>query len=152
MNNVSNVVEINVSKQSAKERNSFWQTNNTSPPHTTTVLRSFFRDHPGETVPEKNFWTLWYKGRLTEADTLTIRLGATPSRLSSAHLHHPPFLHAGCPSCRPTNSVKVLKATSANNSPLLFCSSLSEVSSFARCRCRQLCESRRKGMEQQVAG
>ena len=29
-------------------------------------------------------------------------------------LHHPPiFLQAGCPSCRPTNSVKALKATSA---------------------------------------
>jgi len=57
--------------------------------HTTTVLRPFFRDHPGEPVPEKNFWTLWCKGRLTKADTPTIRLGATPSRLSSAHLHHP---------------------------------------------------------------
>jgi len=30
-------------------------------------------------VPEKNFWTVWRKGRLTQADTLTIRLGATPS-------------------------------------------------------------------------
>jgi len=40
-------------------------------------------------VPEENFWTLWCKERLTEADTLTIRLGATPSRLTSAHLHHP---------------------------------------------------------------
>ena len=68
-----------------------------------------FRDHPGEPVPEENFWTLWCKGRLTEANTLTIRLGATPSRPTSAHLHHPPhFLQAGCPSCRPTNSVKAL--------------------------------------------
>ena len=64
-------------------------------------------------MPEENFWTLWCKERLTEADTLTIRLGATPSRLSSAHLHHPPiFLQAGCPSCCQTNSVKALKATS----------------------------------------
>ena len=57
----------------------------------TTVLRPFFRDHPGEPVPEENFWTLWCKGRLTEADTPTIRLGATatPSGLTSAHLHHP---------------------------------------------------------------
>ena len=82
--------------------------------HTTTVLRPFFRDHPGEPVPEENFWTLWCKGRFTEADTLTIRLGTTPSGLTSAHLHHLPiFLRAGCPSCRPTNSVKALKATSA---------------------------------------
>ena len=37
-------------------------------PHhtTTTVSRSFFRDHPGEPAPEENFWTLWCKGRLTE--------------------------------------------------------------------------------------
>jgi len=35
---------------------------------TTTILRPFFRDHPGEPVPEEDFWTLWYKGRLTEAD------------------------------------------------------------------------------------
>ena len=103
---------------------------------TTTVLRPFFQDHPGEPVPEENFWTLWSKGslhaiytvrrlfcpvywtlwskgRLTEADTPTIRLGATPSGLTSAHLHHPIFLQAGCPSCCPTNSVKALKATSA---------------------------------------
>ena len=59
--------------------------------HTTTVSRPFFWDHPSEPVPEENFWTLWCKGRLTEADTLTIRLGATPSGLTSAHLHHPPL-------------------------------------------------------------
>jgi len=54
---------------------------------TTTVLRPFFQDHPGEPVPEENFWTLW----------------CIP----------PYFLQAGCPSCRPTDSVKALKATSA---------------------------------------
>ena len=52
--------------------------------HTHTT---FFRDHPGEPVPEENFWTLWCRGTLTEADTPTIRLGATPSGLTSAHLH-----------------------------------------------------------------
>jgi len=78
---------------------------------TTTILRPFFRDHPGEPVPEENFWTLWCKGRLTDADTLTIWLGATPSGLTSAHLHHPPiYLQTGCPSCHPTNSAKALKA------------------------------------------
>jgi len=56
----------------------------------TTVLRPFFRDKPGEPVPEENFWTLWCRRRLTEADTPTIQLGATPSGLTSAHLHHPP--------------------------------------------------------------
>ena len=62
---------------------------------TTTVLRSFFRDHPSDLVLEENFWTLWCKGRLTEADTLTIRLGATPSGLTSAHVHHPPHFFTG---------------------------------------------------------
>ena len=75
---------------------SFNAINNTSAlqppqPHTTTVLRPFFWDHPGEPVPEENFWTLWCKGRLTETDTPTIRLGATPSRLTSAHLHYSPI-------------------------------------------------------------
>jgi len=55
---------------------------------TTTVLRPSFRDHSGEAVPEENFWTLRCRGRLTEADRLTIRLGATPSGLTSAHLHN----------------------------------------------------------------
>ena len=72
---------------------------------------AIFRDHPGQPVPEENFCTSWCKGRVKEADTLTIRLGVTPSGLTSAHLHHPPtFLQAGCPSCHPTNSVKALKA------------------------------------------
>jgi len=61
--------------------------------HTTTVLWPFFWDCPGEPVPEEKFWTLWRKGRVTEADTPTIRLGATPSGLTSAHLHHPTFLN-----------------------------------------------------------
>ena len=26
---------------------------------TTTILRCFFRDHPGEPVPEENLWTFW---------------------------------------------------------------------------------------------
>jgi len=64
---------------------------------------------------QQNFWTLLCKGRLTEADKPTIQLGATPSGLNSAHLHHPPyFLQAGCPTCHPTNSVKALKASSKN--------------------------------------
>jgi len=62
---------------------------------TTTILRPLSRDHPGESVPEENFWTWRCKGRPTEADTKTIRLGATPSGLTSAHLHHPPLFFTG---------------------------------------------------------
>ena len=81
----------------------------TTPHH--NHLRPFFRDHPGEPVTEENFWTLWCKGRLIEVDTPAIRLDTTPPGLTSAHFHHPAiFLQAGCPSCRPTNSVKALKA------------------------------------------
>ena len=74
--------------------------------HTTTVLRPFYRDHPDEPVPEENFWTLWCNGRLTEADTPTIRLGATPSGLTSAHLHHPPYFYRSdaLPAAQPTRS------------------------------------------------
>jgi len=74
--------------------------------HTTTVLQPFFRDHPGETVPEENFWTLWCKGRLTKAETPTIRLGATPSGLTSAHLHQPPIFYRpdALPAAQPTVS------------------------------------------------
>jgi len=64
--------------------------NRVLPPHHNRFM-VLFPDQPGEPVPEENFWTLWCKGRLTEADTLTIWLGATPSALSSAQLHHPPY-------------------------------------------------------------
>jgi len=70
---------------------------NTNDNRTTTIFTALFEDHPGEPVPEENFWTLWCKGRLTEADTPTIRLGATPSGLTSAHLHHPQFFTGRMP-------------------------------------------------------
>jgi len=74
--------------------------------HTATILWPFFWDHPGEPVLEENFWSLWHKGRLTEVDTPTIQLGATPSGLTSAHLHHPPCFTGRMPFLlRPTNSV-----------------------------------------------
>jgi len=42
-----------------------------SPLHTTPqpFYGPFSRDHPGEPVLEGNCWTVWCKGRLTEADT-----------------------------------------------------------------------------------
>jgi len=61
----------------------------------TTILRPFFQDNPGEPVPEEDFWTLCCKGRSTEANTLTIWLGATLCGLTSAHLHHPPIFFTG---------------------------------------------------------
>ena len=72
----------------------------TTPHH--NHFTAFSRDHP---VPEENFWTLWCKGRLTEADTPTILLGATPSGLTSAHLHHPPIFFTGRMPFLPPNQV-----------------------------------------------
>jgi len=82
------------------------------PPHHNRFTVLFPRP-PGWDDARKNFWTLWCKGRLTEADTLTIQLDTTPSGLTSAHLHHPPFFTGWMPFLSPTNSVKALKATSA---------------------------------------
>jgi len=79
-----------------KTKNCFIVVDDTAHYNATTVLPPFFRDHPGEPEPEENFWTLWCKGRLTEADTPTIRLGATPpSGLTNANLHHPPIFFTG---------------------------------------------------------
>ena len=90
--------------------NDGWVTERTSP-HTTTVSWPFFWDHPGEPVPEENFWTLWCKGRLREADThLAGHHSIRTNQCQPLPSCHPPiFLQTGCPSCRPTNSVKALK-------------------------------------------
>jgi len=95
--------------------------------HTTTVLRPFFQDHPGEPVPEENFRTSWRKGRLTEADTPIIRLGATPSGLRSAHLHHPPCFFTGqMPFLPPNQQCQSTEGKVATNS--LFFQNLTTVS------------------------
>jgi len=54
----------------------------------TIIASSFYGPFSGATrviepVPEESFWTLWCKGRLTDADTPTSRLGVTPSGLTS---------------------------------------------------------------------
>ena len=65
----------------------------------------FFRTTWVSRCRKINFWTLWCKGRLTEADTPTIRLGATPSGLRSAHIHHPIFYRPDAPpAAQPTVS------------------------------------------------
>jgi len=87
------------------------------PGHTTTVLWPFFWDHPGEPVPQENFWTSWCKGRSTEADT---------DHLAGCHFirtnqcpppNMPIFLEAGC--C-PANSVKALKAKSYDTEYIVY--------------------------------
>jgi len=72
----------------------------------TSVLWPFLRDHLGEPVPEESFWTLWCKGRLTEADTPTIRLGATPSDYAVPTSTISPFFYRldALPTAQPTVS------------------------------------------------
>jgi len=68
---------------------------------TTTTPQPFYGPFSGTTQvsrchKQENFWTLWRKGRFTEADPLSIRLGTTPSGLTIAHLlHHPPIFFTG---------------------------------------------------------
>jgi len=61
---------------------------------TTTTPQPFYGPFSGTTqvsrCQKRTSGLLWCKERLTEADTQTIRLGATPSRLTSANLLHPP--------------------------------------------------------------
>ena len=52
---------------------------------------ALFPGPPSEPVPEENLRTSSCKGRLTETDTQTIRLGTTPSGLTSATSTIPPF-------------------------------------------------------------
>jgi len=42
-----------------------------------------------------------------------------PRQITTPAPHHSSFLQAGCPSCRPTNSVKALKAFSAKTLVLI---------------------------------
>ena len=65
--------------------------------HTTTIFTALFLEPPGWAGARRELLTLWCKGRVTEADTPTIRLGATPSGLTSAHLHHPPIFTGRMP-------------------------------------------------------
>jgi len=81
--------------------------------HTRKRFTALFRDHACEPVPEKNFWALWCncKGKLTEANTPTIRLGATPCGLTSAHLHHPPFFTGRMPFLPPDQQCQSTEGT-----------------------------------------
>ena len=47
--------------------------------HDHNHFTALFLDHPDEPVPEENFWALWRKGRLTEADRHTNHLAGRHS-------------------------------------------------------------------------
>jgi len=72
-----------------------------------TRFTALFPGPPGWASARRELLDFMVQGRLTEADTVTIRLGATPSRLTSAHLHHPPHIFYrpnALPAAQPTVS------------------------------------------------
>ena len=79
-------------------------------PHThTPVQRPFFRDYTGERVPEnvKPMWILLKQETVSGSGiSWDICKSAPHSRqITTPAPYHLVFLQAGCPSCRPTNSV-----------------------------------------------
>jgi len=76
-------------------------------------LMTLFPGPPGWACARRELLDFIVQGEINRGRHTDHPAGATPSGLTSAHLHHPPyFLQTGCPSCRPTNSVKALKAKS----------------------------------------
>ena len=75
--------------------------------------RPVFRDYPGEPVPEGNTNVDFTEARDSEWQWHQLgHMQVCTSLQTDNHASTPPlsFLQAGCPSCRPTNSVKALKA------------------------------------------
>jgi len=99
-------LQTHCTRCSATKTNSVLTCHSNSNINSTTTPQPFYGPFSGTMQvswrQKRKVWTLWCKGRLTEADTLTIRLGATPSGLTSAYLHHPPFF-TGCMPFLPPN-------------------------------------------------
>ena len=67
----------------------------TTTPHHHNRFTALFPGPTGWAGARRELLTLWCKGRLTEGDTSTIRLGTTPSGLSSATSTIPPLFFTG---------------------------------------------------------
>jgi len=81
------------------------------PPHTHTYtpfygLFSRRSGPPGWASAWRELLDFTVQGKINEAETPTIRLGATPSGLTSAHLHHAPIFYRpdALPATQPTVS------------------------------------------------
>ena len=68
--------------------------------HTHNRLTALFPGLPGWAGARRNLLDFMVQGKITEADTPTIRLGATSSGLISDPPPSYPNFYAGCPSCR----------------------------------------------------
>ena len=86
------------------------------PHHHCNRFWPFFRDCPSEPVPEEKLLDFMVQGKINRGRHTDHLAGRHSIRTTSAHLHHPPiFVQAGCPSCRPTNSVKALQCSIRNS-------------------------------------
>jgi len=81
--------------------------------HTQPFYSHFSRTTQVSRCQKRNFWTLWCKGRLTEADILAIWLDATLSGLTSAHLHYPPFFTGRMPFLPPNQQCQSTEGSTA---------------------------------------
>ena len=61
------------------------------------LFMALFLGPPGWAGARRELWTLWCKGRLTQADTQTIWLGATPCGPTIDHLHYFPIFTGRMP-------------------------------------------------------
>ena len=90
--------------------------------YTHNRLTAFFRDHPGEPVPEENFWTLWCKGRLTDihimyykTKTESVSLSCKSHRSKTANVKiYPQILSTDATDHILCQSVSCHKCTSAH--------------------------------------
>ena len=99
------------------------KSNNTIIQHTHThVLRPVVQDYPGEPVPEGKTNLDLNEARDSEWQWHQLgRMQVCTLLQKDNHAGTPPlsFLQTGCPSCRPTNSVKALKAQYHNTNKTL---------------------------------
>jgi len=86
---------------------------NPSLTHTHTRLTALCPDYPVELVPERKTNLDFTEARDSEWQQHQLgHMQVCTSLQTDNHASTPPlsFLQTGCPSCRPTNSVKALKA------------------------------------------
>ena len=80
--------------------------------YTKNRFTALFRDHLGEPLPEEKLLDFMVQGKINRGRCTDHPAGRHSIRTNqSPPPPYPIFLEAGCPSCRPTNSVKALKAT-----------------------------------------
>ena len=92
-----------------------WRINNHTHTHThTPVQRPFVRDYPSKPVPERYNQSGFYWSRRQRVAVVSagpyMQVCTSLETDNHASTSLISFLQAGCPSCRPTNSVKALKA------------------------------------------